>query len=72
MEDTLKTLNNLGMELIIKHAYKGIVFEVYRLKNCYLECYTYPVGQEWKRKYFARSIRPMDERDFTLYCMYNY
>jgi hypothetical protein len=67
-----KALNNLGMELIAKDTNKGVVFEVYRLKNSCLECYTYPEHQEHKKKFFARTTRPVDFRDMILYCEYNY
>ena len=49
------TLKNLGMELTAKNEHKGVIFEIYRLKNCCLECYTYPIGEEHKKKFFASS-----------------
>ena len=67
-----KVLSNLGMELITKDENKGIIFEIYRLKNCCLECYTYPVDEEHKKKFFASSSKPINCMDMLLYCQYNY
>lgn len=72
LEDVAKALNNLGMDLVAKDENKGIVFELYMLKNGCLECYTYPKNKEWEKKYFARTTRPTDFRDMLLYCEYNY
>ena len=66
------TLNNLGMELIAKDENKGVIFEVYMLKNACLECYAYPKNEEWNKKFFAHTTKPIDFRDFILYCECNY
>lgn len=66
------TLKNLGMELIAKDENKGVIFEIYRLKNYCLECYTYPAGEKHKKKFFASSSRPVSYMDMLLYCQYNY
>lgn len=67
-----KTLDNLGMELVTKNEHNGIIFEIYRLKNSCLECYTYPKNEEYNKKFFASSSKPIDFRDMLLYCQYNY
>ena len=67
-----KALDNLGMEFIARDENKGIVFEIYQLRNSCLECYTYPKGREWEKRFFAKSKRPIDFRDMILYCEYNY
>lgn len=66
------TLKNLGMELIAKDENKGVIFEIYRLKNCCLECYTYPAGKEREKKFFASSSKPVSCMDMLIYCQYNY
>ena len=73
MDNTVThALNNLGMELIIKDEKDGIVFEIYRLRNCCLECYTYPKNEEYKKKFFASSNKPINHMDMLLYCQYSY
>ena len=73
MDNTVKqTLDRLGMELVAKDENNEIIFEIYKLKNSCLECYTYPKNEEYKKKFFASSNKPIDFRDMLLYCQYNY
>ena len=73
MEQSVKnTLYNLHLELINKSDYNGIIFEIYRLNDENLECYTYPKNEKWKKKLFAFTTKPISYTDMLSYCMNNF
>ena len=59
-------------EFIARDINKGVVFEIYRLYNGCLECYTYQVHKKREKKLFAHTTRAIDFRDMILYCEYNF
>lgn len=71
-EAVQETLKNLKMEFVAKHENKGIIFEIYRIENGCLECYTYPRNKEWEKRFFAASKGPIDFRDMLLCCESQY